>query len=76
MLFFRFFTIARICCPGFDFSLNVTAGRRKIPHILYPDSSDLAMRSKYVAWRVAVEMSQSVAQLIYLVTNTSLNLMV
>lgn len=41
------------------------AGRRKIPHILYPDSSDLAKRSKYVAWRVAVEMSQSVAQLIY-----------
>ncbi|KAL6896949.1 hypothetical protein ACP4OV_007521 [Aristida adscensionis] len=40
------------------------AGRRKIPAILYPDGSQFARRSKYIAWRAAVEMAESVAQLI------------
>ncbi|XP_008787592.2 DDT domain-containing protein PTM [Phoenix dactylifera] len=41
------------------------AGCKKIPNILYPDGSEFARRSKFVAWRAAVEMSQSVAQLIF-----------
>ncbi|XP_077219409.1 PHD-finger and DNA binding domain-containing protein [Tasmannia lanceolata] len=39
------------------------AGCRKIPGILYPDGSEFAKRSKYIAWRALVEMSTSVAQL-------------
>ncbi|XP_019450900.1 PREDICTED: DDT domain-containing protein PTM-like isoform X2 [Lupinus angustifolius] len=39
------------------------AGCKKIPGILYPENSDFARRSKYVAWRAAVEMSTSVAHL-------------
>ncbi|KAH1130429.1 hypothetical protein J1N35_001807 [Gossypium stocksii] len=36
------------------------AGGKKIPGILYPESSDLAKRSKSVAWRAVVESSTSV----------------
>ncbi|CAL0304326.1 unnamed protein product [Lupinus luteus] len=39
------------------------AGCTKIPGILYPENSDFARRSKYVAWRAAVEMSTSVEHL-------------
>ncbi|XP_061362433.1 DDT domain-containing protein PTM [Gastrolobium bilobum] len=39
------------------------AGCVKIPGILYPENSDFARRSRYVAWRAAVEMSTSVQQL-------------
>ncbi|RDY00551.1 DDT domain-containing protein PTM, partial [Mucuna pruriens] len=38
-------------------------GCRKIPGILYPENSDFARRSRYVAWRAAVEMSTSAEQL-------------
>ncbi|KAK7312181.1 hypothetical protein VNO77_35862 [Canavalia gladiata] len=38
-------------------------GYTKIPGILYPENSDFARRSRYVAWRAAVEMSTSVEQL-------------
>ncbi|XP_020086891.1 DDT domain-containing protein PTM [Ananas comosus] len=41
------------------------AGFKKIPSILYPDGSDIARRSKCIAWRAAVEMSKSVAQLLF-----------
>ncbi|WVZ66961.1 hypothetical protein U9M48_016111 [Paspalum notatum var. saurae] len=40
------------------------AGRRKIPTILYTDGSQFARRFKYIAWRAAVEMAESAAQLI------------
>lgn len=38
-------------------------GCRKIPGILYPENSDFARRSRYVAWQAAVEMSTSAEQL-------------
>ncbi|XP_027360332.1 DDT domain-containing protein PTM isoform X2 [Abrus precatorius] len=38
-------------------------GCTKIPGILYLENSDFARRSRYVAWRAAVEMSTSVEQL-------------
>nr|GMD24470.1 DDT domain-containing protein PTM [Ipomoea batatas] len=38
-------------------------GCKKIPGILYPDGAELAKRSKFVAWRAAVETSGSVEQL-------------
>lgn len=38
-------------------------GCKKIPDMLYPDSSDFAKRSKCVAWRAAVETSRTVEQL-------------
>ncbi|XP_078436506.1 PHD-finger and DNA binding domain-containing protein isoform X2 [Wolffia australiana] len=41
------------------------AGCKKIPGIIYPDGSEFARRSKYVAWRAAVEMSRTIAQLMY-----------
>ncbi|KAG8099175.1 hypothetical protein GUJ93_ZPchr0013g34119 [Zizania palustris] len=39
------------------------AGHIKIPTILYNDGSEFARRSKYIAWRAAVEMAENVAQL-------------
>ncbi|KAI4306753.1 hypothetical protein L6164_030005 [Bauhinia variegata] len=39
------------------------AGCTKISGILYPENSDFARRSKYVAWRASVETSTSVEQL-------------
>ncbi|KAL3529989.1 hypothetical protein ACH5RR_009311 [Cinchona calisaya] len=39
------------------------AGCKKIPGILYPDGMEFAKRSKYVAWRAAVESSRSVERL-------------
>ncbi|KAA8528057.1 hypothetical protein F0562_035074 [Nyssa sinensis] len=39
------------------------AGCTKIPGILYPDGSEFAKRSKFIAWRAAVETSRSVEQL-------------
>ncbi|XVF19324.1 hypothetical protein REPUB_Repub11eG0100700 [Reevesia pubescens] len=41
------------------------AGGKKIPDILYPESSDFAKRSKSVAWRAAVESAASVEQLAF-----------
>lgn len=38
-------------------------GCKKIPDMLYPDSSDYAKRSKCLAWRAAVETSRTVEQL-------------
>ncbi|WRX33231.1 DDT domain - like 4 [Theobroma cacao] len=38
-------------------------GGKKIPGILYPESSDFARRSKSMAWRAAVESSTSIEQL-------------
>ncbi|KAK3005003.1 hypothetical protein RJ639_016120, partial [Escallonia herrerae] len=38
-------------------------GCRKIPGILYPESSEFAKRSKFVAWQASVEASRSVEQL-------------
>ncbi|KAL7113497.1 hypothetical protein ACP275_04G064700 [Erythranthe tilingii] len=38
-------------------------GCKKIPTILYPDNGEYAKRTKYVAWRAAVESSTSVDQL-------------
>ncbi|KAL8129369.1 hypothetical protein V2J09_018524 [Rumex salicifolius] len=38
-------------------------GCMKIPGLLYPDSSEHVKRSNQIAWRAAVEMSTSVAQL-------------
>lgn len=43
--------------------VNSVGGCRKIPGILYPENSDFARRSRYVAWRAAVEMSTSAEQL-------------
>ncbi|XP_065867597.1 DDT domain-containing protein PTM [Euphorbia lathyris] len=39
------------------------AGCMKIPGMLYPENSDFAKRSKYVAWRAAVESSTTAEQL-------------
>jgi hypothetical protein len=52
------------------FALFVSAGRRKIPTILYTDGSQFARRSKYIAWRAAVEMAENVAQLILQVVSS------
>ncbi|KAK2973175.1 hypothetical protein RJ640_009805 [Escallonia rubra] len=38
-------------------------GCKKIPGILYPESSEFAKRSKFVAWQASVEASRSVEQL-------------
>jgi hypothetical protein len=46
------------------FILYVSAGRKKIPTIVYPEGSQFARRLKYIAWRAAVEMAQNVSQLI------------
>ncbi|XP_042515683.1 DDT domain-containing protein PTM-like [Macadamia integrifolia] len=43
------------------------AGCKKIPGIYYADGSELAKRSRYIAWRAALEMSTSVPQLALLV---------
>ncbi|XVE59950.1 hypothetical protein DITRI_Ditri05aG0087600 [Diplodiscus trichospermus] len=50
------------------------AGGKKIPGILYPESSDFAKRSKSVAWRAAVELSTSVEQLAFQVRDLDSNL--
>lgn len=42
---------------------NSAGGCTKIMGILYPDSSEYAKRSKYIAWRAAVEISTSAEQL-------------
>ncbi|VAH42749.1 unnamed protein product [Triticum turgidum subsp. durum] len=50
------------------------AGRKKIPTIVYPDGSQFARRSKYIAWRAAVEMAQNVSQLILQIKELELNI--
>ncbi|XWS71212.1 hypothetical protein CRYUN_Cryun03dG0119300 [Craigia yunnanensis] len=50
------------------------AGGKKIPGILYPESSDFAKRSKSVAWRAAVESSISVEQLAFQVRELDSNI--
>ncbi|XP_050225867.1 DDT domain-containing protein PTM [Mercurialis annua] len=39
------------------------AGSKKILGVVYPENSDFAKRSKYIAWRAAVELSTTVEQL-------------
>lgn len=41
------------------------AGHKKIANLFYHDGSEFAKRNKCFSWRVAVEMSENVAQLIY-----------
>ncbi|KAF6161696.1 hypothetical protein GIB67_029140 [Kingdonia uniflora] len=50
------------------------AGCRKIPGIFYPDNLEYARRSKYVAWRAAVEMSTNTEQLACQVRELDLNI--
>ncbi|XP_010273302.1 PREDICTED: DDT domain-containing protein PTM [Nelumbo nucifera] len=50
------------------------AGCIKIPGILYPDGSELAKRSKYIAWRAALEMCISVPQLAFQVRELDSNI--
>ncbi|XVE78945.1 hypothetical protein DITRI_Ditri14bG0018800 [Diplodiscus trichospermus] len=50
------------------------AGGKKIPGILYPESSDFAKRSKSVAWRAAVDSSTSVEQLAFQVRELDSNI--
>ncbi|XP_043692985.1 DDT domain-containing protein PTM-like [Telopea speciosissima] len=56
---------------GLPRSLASTGGRqggcKKIPGIYYADGTDLAKRSRYIAWRAALEMSTSVPHLALLV---------
>lgn len=42
------------------------AGCRKIRGISYPDGLEFAKRSKNISWRAAVEMSETIAQFIFL----------
>ncbi|KAK1319316.1 Methyl-CpG-binding domain-containing protein 9 [Acorus calamus] len=44
------------------------AGCRKIPGMLYTEGSKFAKRIKYIAWKAAVEMSATIAQLAYQVS--------
>ncbi|XP_043724576.1 DDT domain-containing protein PTM-like [Telopea speciosissima] len=48
------------------------AGCKKIAGIHYADGSELAKRSRYIAWRAALEMSTSVPQLALLVRELDL----
>ncbi|GAV75423.1 PHD domain-containing protein/DDT domain-containing protein [Cephalotus follicularis] len=50
------------------------AGHIKIPGIFYPEGSDFAKRSKYIAWRAAVESSTSVEQLYFQVRELDSNI--
>ncbi|KAF8398307.1 hypothetical protein HHK36_017234 [Tetracentron sinense] len=50
------------------------AGCTKIPGILYPDGSEFAKRSKYVAWRASVETSTNLAQLAFQVRELDSNI--
>lgn len=50
------------------------AGCKKIPGVLYPDSSEFAKRSKYAAWRASVETSVSAEQLAVLVRELHANI--
>lgn len=62
----------RVSCRLFNWkvlprSLSFKAGRQagctKVEGILYPDGSEFAKRSKYIAWRAAVETSTSAEKL-------------
>ncbi|XP_072958753.1 DDT domain-containing protein PTM [Typha angustifolia] len=50
------------------------AGCKKILSIIYPDGSEVARRSKCIAWRAAVEMSESVPQLIFQIKELDSNI--
>ncbi|XP_042954331.1 DDT domain-containing protein PTM [Carya illinoinensis] len=50
------------------------AGCTKIPGILYPENSEYAKRSRYVAWRAAVETASSVEQLAFQVRELDTNI--
>ncbi|XP_039136807.1 DDT domain-containing protein PTM-like isoform X2 [Dioscorea cayenensis subsp. rotundata] len=50
------------------------AGCRKIRGISYPDGLEFAKRSKNIAWRAAVEMSETIAQFIFLVKDFDSNI--
>ncbi|XP_038992874.1 DDT domain-containing protein PTM-like isoform X1 [Hibiscus syriacus] len=49
-------------------------GGKKIPGILYPESSDISKRSKSAAWRAAVESATSVEQLAFQVRELDSNI--
>ncbi|GMI89092.1 DDT-PHD PROTEIN3 [Hibiscus trionum] len=49
-------------------------GGKKIPDILYPESSDFSKRSKSVAWRAAVDSSTNVEQLAFQVRELDSNI--
>ncbi|XP_039018880.1 DDT domain-containing protein PTM-like isoform X1 [Hibiscus syriacus] len=49
-------------------------GGKKIPGILYPESSDFSKRSKSVTWRAAVESSTNVQQLAFQVRELESNI--
>ncbi|KAK8288621.1 hypothetical protein V6Z12_D07G137200 [Gossypium hirsutum] len=49
-------------------------GGKKIPGILYPESSDFAKRSRSIAWRAAVESSTSIEQLAFQVRELGSNI--
>ncbi|KAE8712190.1 DNA binding,zinc ion binding,DNA binding, putative isoform 2 [Hibiscus syriacus] len=49
-------------------------GGKKIPGILYPESSDFSKRSKSVSWRAAVEASTNVQQLAFQVRELESNI--
>jgi len=53
-----------VFAPNLFLTWYASAGRRKIPTILYTDGSQFARRFKYIAWRAAVEMAENAAQLI------------
>ncbi|XP_064934650.1 DDT domain-containing protein PTM [Musa acuminata AAA Group] len=42
------------------------AGCKKISNVFYPDVPEFARRNKFITWRAAVEMSETVAQLAFL----------
>jgi hypothetical protein len=53
------------------FQFFSSAGRKRIPTVVYPDGSDIiARRLKCVAWRATVEMSKTVSHLLFLVRLT------
>ncbi|KAK8655162.1 hypothetical protein V6N13_107752 [Hibiscus sabdariffa] len=49
-------------------------GGKKIPDILYPESSEFSKRSKSIAWRAAVESSTNVEQLAFQVRELDSNI--
>lgn len=52
--------------PQCSYHIFFAAGCRKIRGISYPDGLEFAKRSKNIAWRAAVEMSETIAQFIFL----------
>ncbi|XP_020598133.1 DDT domain-containing protein PTM isoform X2 [Phalaenopsis equestris] len=49
-------------------------GNKKIPNLFYQDVSEFAKRSKNISWRVSVEMSNTIARLLYQVKDLDSNI--